>query len=69
MDYSELQEELQELIPSARIETNRQGQIVIFTGLRIGDGDELIELDDDDEDVDLVFDSDTVSLEDEDSDD
>lgn len=69
MDYSELQEELQELIPSARIETNRQGQIVIFTGLMIGDGDELIELDEDDDEIDLVFDSDTISLEDDDSED
>jgi hypothetical protein len=52
------------------IETNKQGEVVIFTGLVKSDDGELSPLDDEEEDLDIDTDTDFESLEDEeDSDD
>lgn len=70
MNIEELEEALDELFPGGfSIETDNNGQIVIYTGLKHNDDDrdgDLIPLDlEEDED----YDPDTESLEDDDDDD
>jgi hypothetical protein len=71
MDIEELEESLSEILPVGfQIETNKKGQIVIFTGLKQSEDGELISLLSEEEDED-AFDSDFESLDslDEDEDD
>lgn len=68
MNIEDLEEALDELFPERNfsIETDKHGQVVIYTGLKQEEDGELIPMDvEEDED----FDPDTESLEDEDLDD
>ena len=63
MDITDLEEELGNILPPGfSIETNKQGEIVILTGLKEDDDGELIPLDVEEVDVDPNLDP----LEDED---
>ena len=63
MDITDLEEELGNILqPGFSIETNKQGEIVILTGLKEDDDGELIPLDVEEVDVDPNLDP----LEDED---
>lgn len=75
MTLEELEESLQEILPKGfQIDTDSNGQIVIYTGLTETDDGDLIEFesddDDDDDDYHVDYDSELSSLdEDEDEDD
>jgi hypothetical protein len=45
MTYAELEDKIQEIIPGASLEFDRNGQIVIYTGLEISllNGEDLVE--------------------------
>ena len=65
MLMEELEEQLQEIMPNCKLRKDRNGQIVIHSGL-IDDGmGELVPIDED-EDIELPEDDDVVPLEDED---
>lgn len=70
MNIEELEEELEVILPAGfSIETDRNGEIVIRTGLRQDDDGELVDFDgEEDEDEDPDFDPDFEPLEDEDDD-
>lgn len=66
MDIETLEEALEDLLPSGfSIETNKHGELVIFTNLKSDDDGELIPLED--EEIE-VSDLDTDPLEDEEED-
>lgn len=68
-NIEELEEALEEILGSNfRIEQDKKGQIVIFTGLTQDDDGELLELDDEEEDIEFDEDSEFEPLEDEDDD-
>ena len=56
MTLEELEEALEELLPSYQIETDNDGQIIIYTGLTESDDGELVPFDEDeDEEGELDF--------------
>ena len=57
MDLESLEEALEDLLPAGfSVETDKNGQVVIFTGLKQDDDGELVSFDDaDDEDFDPDF--------------
>lgn len=74
MNIEDLEEALEELFPSGyRLDTDKKGQIVIFTGLVQDNDGELVEFEndkeDEDEDEDVPdFDSEFEPLEEDDED-
>lgn len=66
MLMEELEEALQEIMPNCKLRKDRNGQVVIHSGLIDEDG-ELVPMDEDEE-VELPEDDDVVPLEDEDYD-
>ncbi len=67
MNLDELEEALAEILPADfHIDTDKHGEVIIFTGLRQDDDGELVGTDQDEEDAD--FDPDFEPLEDEDED-
>lgn len=70
MDLVELEELLQEYMPALRIEKNRKGEVIIYTGLKENDEEQLVPLDEEEVDEDPDFtDDDTEPYEEEDEDD
>ena len=63
MNLEELEEALSEILPGFQIETDRHGQIIIYTGMTQDEDGELLAMDD--EDGESSFDEDTDQLEDE----
>jgi hypothetical protein len=69
MTFDDLEESLSEILPSSfRIEPNKKGQLIVFTGLACDDDGEITDfVSDEDEDEDLEdLDEDLVPLEDDD---
>lgn len=66
MNLEELEEALEEILPGFQIETDKHGQIIIFTGMIQDEDGELLTMDDDD--GESSFDADTEQLEDDDFD-
>ncbi len=67
MNLEELEEALSDILPGDfHIDTDKHGEVIIFTGLRQDDDGELVGTDQDEEDTD--FDPDFEPLEDEDED-
>jgi len=71
MTLDDLQESLSEILPTGfHIETNKRGQLIVFTGLTCDDDGEIADfvIDEDDEDLDASED-DFIPIEDEDDED
>ena len=69
MNIEELEEALGDILPPGfQIETDKHGQIIIFTGLTQDDDGELLDFEGD-EDEDIDFDPDVEPLDDEDDED
>jgi hypothetical protein len=66
MNIEELEEALKELMPGFQIETDNEGQLVVYTGLTEDEDGELLPIDEDDE---SSFDEETEQLEDDDPED
>ena len=65
-NLEELEEALSEILPRGfTIETDDNGQLVIYTGLSSDEDGELMEFEGDEDDDDLDTDDDDLSLEDE----
>lgn len=69
MNIEELEEALEEILPGKfHLETDTNGQIIIFTGLTQDDDGELVDYVDEDEEEDEDFDPDFEPLDEEDDD-
>lgn len=65
MNLDDLEETLGEFLPAGfSIETNRKGEVIIYTNLKSDEDGELVDMDEDFEDSDLPSDDDTDSLDD-----
>lgn len=71
MTLEDLEEALEEILPHGfEVDTDKNGQIVIYTGLTQDDEGDLVEFeDDDDDDKEEIEDFDFESLEEDDDDD
>ena len=55
MTLEELEEALEEILPSYQIETDNEGQIIIYSGLTESDDGELVPFDEEEEEGELDF--------------
>lgn len=68
MDIIELEELLQEYMPALRFEKNRKGELIIYTGLKENDEEQLVLLDEEEVEEDPDFTDDEVEPYEEDDD-
>lgn len=70
MDIQEFEDMLAEVLPIGfKLVTNKNGQIIVYTGMSLDEDGEVVDFESDDDDEDLEVDPDMEPLEEEDDED